>query len=54
VAIGDPVIVIDGPFSKMVGTVDDIDVEKRRLRVMVDRFGRETPVELDFLQVEKQ
>lgn len=53
-AIGESVLVTDGPFSDMIGTVDDIDLDKGRVRVMVSMFGRETPVELDFLQVEKQ
>ena len=41
------------PFNDFIGTVDDIDMEKAKVRVMVSFFGRETPVELDFLQVEK-
>ena len=53
-AIGESVLVTDGPFSDMIGTVDNIDLAKGRVRVMVSMFGRETPVELDFLQVEKQ
>ncbi len=53
-AIGESVLVTDGPFSDMIGTVDNIDLDKGRVRVMVTMFGRETPVELDFLQVEKQ
>ena len=52
--IGQSVLVTDGPFSDMVGVVDAIDVDKGRVRVLVSMFGRETPVELDFLQVEKQ
>lgn len=52
--IGESVLVTDGPFSDMLGTVDSIDVDKGRVRVMVSMFGRETPVELDFLQVQKQ
>lgn len=49
---GDQVKVIEGPFANFIGTVDDIDMEKARLRVMVSIFGRTTPVELDVLQVE--
>ncbi len=49
---GDKVKVIEGPFSGFVGTVDDIDFDKAKLRVMVSIFGRSTPVELDVLQVE--
>jgi len=45
--------IIDGPFNDFIGTVDDIDMERAKVRVMVSFFGRETPVELDFLQVEK-
>jgi transcriptional antiterminator NusG len=52
-AIGQKVRIIDGPFNDFIGTVDDIDVERAKVRVMVSFFGRETPVELDFLQVEK-
>jgi transcriptional antiterminator NusG len=48
------VLVTDGPFSDMIGTVDTIDLDRGRVRVMVSMFGRDTPVELDFLQVEKQ
>ena len=51
--IGESVLVTDGPFSDMIGVVDAIDVDKGRVRVLVSMFGRETPVELDFLQVEK-
>jgi transcriptional antiterminator NusG len=50
---GQRVRIIDGPFNDFHGTVGDIDVEKAKVRVMVSFFGRETPVELDFLQVEK-
>jgi len=50
---GDRVRIIDGPFNDFRGTVDEIDMERSKIRVMVNFFGRETPVELDFLQVEK-
>ncbi|MCS6802753.1 MAG: transcription termination/antitermination protein NusG [Chloroflexota bacterium] len=50
---GQSVRIIDGPFTEFVGTVDDINHEKGKVRVLVSFFGRETPVELDFLQVEK-
>ncbi len=50
--LGDQVKVIEGPFSNFVGTIDDIDYDKAKLRVMVSIFGRSTPVELDVLQVE--
>jgi transcriptional antiterminator NusG len=51
--IGQKVRIIDGPFNDFIGTVADIDMERAKVRVMVSFFGRETPVELDFLQVEK-
>lgn len=51
--VGQKVRIIDGPFNDFIGTVDDIDMDKAKVRVMVSFFGRETPVELDFLQVEK-
>lgn len=51
--IGDPVRVISGPFVNFTGRIDGINVEKGKLRVIVSMFGRETPVELDFEQVEK-
>ncbi len=50
---GQKVRIIDGPFNDFIGTVGDIDMEKAKVRVLVSFFGRETPVELDFLQVEK-
>jgi transcriptional antiterminator NusG len=51
--IGQSVRMIDGPFMDFVGQVDEINLEKGRVRVLVSFFGRETPVELDFLQVER-
>ena len=50
---GQSVRVIDGPFIDFIGMVDSINTEKGKVRVMLSLFGRETPVELDFLQVEK-
>jgi len=50
---GQRVRIIDGPFNDFVGNVDDIDMDKSKVRVLVAFFGRDTPVELDFLQVEK-
>jgi transcription termination/antitermination protein NusG len=51
--VGERVRIIDGPFNDFRGTVAEIDMERTKVRVMVSFFGRETPVELDFLQVEK-
>ena len=50
---GQSVRVTDGPFAEFVGTVEEINMEKGKVRVLVSIFGRETPVELDFLQVER-
>ena len=50
---GQKVRIIEGPFNEFIGVVDEIDMERAKVRVMVSFFGRETPVELDFLQVEK-
>ena len=50
---GQNVRIVDGPFTDFHGVVDDIDMERGKVRLMVNFFGRETPVELDFLQVEK-
>jgi transcriptional antiterminator NusG len=50
---GEKVRIVDGPFNDFHGTVDEIDMDRSKVRVMVNFFGRSTPVELDFLQVEK-
>jgi len=50
---GEAVKIVDGPFSDFLGTIDEIDETKGKLKVLVSIFGRETPVELDFLQVSK-
>ena len=52
-AVGESVRVVDGPFTDFHGKVDEINPEKGKLKVLVNMFGRETPVELDLLQVEK-
>jgi transcriptional antiterminator NusG len=53
VAINDPVKITDGPFKDMDGKISEIDEERGRVKVLVSMFGRETPVELDFLQIKK-
>ncbi|MDP3794910.1 MAG: transcription termination/antitermination protein NusG [bacterium] len=53
VAVGDPVKITDGPFRDTDGKVAEIDEKRGKLRVLVNLFGRETPVELDSLQVKK-
>lgn len=50
---GEAVKITDGPFADLLGTINDIDDERGKLKVLVSIFGRETPVELDFLQVTK-
>jgi transcriptional antiterminator NusG len=50
--LGDPIKVTDGPFTDFTGFVEDINKEKKKVKVLVSIFGRSTPVELDFLQVE--
>ncbi len=50
---GDTVRVVDGPFANFTGTIDEVRPDKQKVRVKVSIFGRPTPVELDFVQVEK-
>lgn len=50
---GDTVKIIDGPFTEFIGKVESVDKERGKVKVLVSIFGRETPVELDFLQVAK-
>ena len=51
--VGDTIKVINGPFEKFMGTVEEVNPEKQTLRAKVSMFGRDTPVELDFAQVDK-
>ncbi|MFA6170843.1 MAG: transcription termination/antitermination protein NusG [Patescibacteria group bacterium] len=53
VAAGSPVRIIDGPFKNLEGKVLEVDEAKGKIKVLVSMFGRETPVELDFLQIKK-
>ncbi|MCL6559822.1 MAG: transcription termination/antitermination protein NusG [Firmicutes bacterium] len=50
---GENVRVISGPFENFIGLIEEINTEKNKIRVMISMFGRETPVELDFTQIEK-
>jgi len=52
-SVGEAVKIIEGPFADFLGTVESIDEKKGKVRILVSIFGRETPVELDFLQVSK-
>lgn len=52
-AIDDIVTIVDGPFKELEGKVSEIDEDRGKVKVLVSMFGRETPVELDFLQVKK-
>lgn len=53
VSVGSPVRIVDGPFKNLEGKITNIDEEKGKIKVLVSMFGRETPVELDFLQIKK-
>lgn len=52
-SVDDPVIIVDGPFKELEGKIGEIDEERGKVKVLVPMFGRETPVELDFLQVKR-
>ncbi|MCL6517312.1 transcription termination/antitermination protein NusG [Alicyclobacillus sp.] len=51
--VGEVVRIVEGPFADMVGSVEEIHADQQKLRVLVSMFGRETPLEVDFTQVEK-
>jgi transcriptional antiterminator NusG len=51
--VGEMIRITSGPFAEFMGAIDSVDEDKGKIRVLVSFFGRETPVELDFLQVEK-
>jgi len=52
-SVGEAIKISDGPFSDFLGTIHEMDEEKGKVKVLVSIFGRETPVELDFLQIQK-
>ncbi len=51
--VDDMIMVVDGPFKELEGKIEEVDEERGKIKVLVSMFGRETPVELDFLQVKK-
>ena len=53
VSVGSPVRIIDGPFKNLEGKIIEVDDAKGKIKVLISMFGRETPVELDFLQIKK-
>lgn len=52
-AVGDNIRVISGPLENFIGVVEEINFEKKKVRVSISMFGRETPVELEFIQIQK-
>jgi len=50
---GDRVQIVDGPFEEFIGVVEEINLQQKRARVLVSMFGRETPLDLEFYQIEK-
>jgi transcriptional antiterminator NusG len=52
-SLGENIRVINGPFENFIGVIDEINLEKGKMRVIISMFGRETPIELDFAQIEK-
>jgi len=52
-SVDDPIIIADGPFKELEGKISEIDESRGKVKVLVNMFGRETPVELDFLQIRK-
>jgi transcriptional antiterminator NusG len=53
IEVGESVRVVNGPLEKFVGRVEALDVERQKIKLVVSMFGRDTPVELDFVQVQK-
>jgi transcriptional antiterminator NusG len=51
--VGESILIVDGPFKDLEGKINSVDQERGKVKVLVSMFGRETPVELDFLQVKK-
>jgi transcriptional antiterminator NusG len=53
IVVGDAVTIVDGPFKELDGKVGEVDESRGKVKVLVAMFGRETPVELDFLQIKR-